>query len=146
MQGRARNRKPVQILLVEDNEIDVQAVRRSLKKAKLPHRLTVVANGVEALEALRGKDDAPGLPRPILVLLDLAMPLMDGHEFLAELRADSTLHDIPVFVLTTSSAEGDVKRAYERHVAGYIVKEDLTDLFHRAMSLLEEYATLSRFP
>lgn len=136
----------VNILLVEDDEVDAEAIRRALKKSKLANPLQIVGNGLEALDALRGANEHEAIPRPNLVLLDLNMPRMNGIEFLTELRKDEALKDTIVFVLTTSDADRDKVEAYEKNVAGYILKSRVGEDFMRLIDLLDIYWRLVEFP
>lgn len=134
--------RTVTLLLVEDNEVDVEAVRRGLASHRIANPVVVASDGVEALEMLRGGE----VERPFFVLLDLNLPRMDGHEFLQRLRADDALHDAVVMVLTTSRDEYDVQAAYEQHVAGYIVKRDVGAGFVRLVELLDHYWKVVELP
>ncbi|MBS1664630.1 MAG: response regulator [Bacteroidetes bacterium] len=108
------------IVLVEDDELDVMSVRRSLNKLDIPYELYTAFNGIEALDILRGNGGMSSLPD--LVLLDLNMPRMNGLEFLTIIRTDERLKDIPVFVMTTSGEQAD-RRAIDRlGVSGYLIK------------------------
>jgi hypothetical protein len=116
-------KKTINILLVEDDEVDVENVRRAFKKNQIDNPLYLASNGLEALDILRSKNNPPVVPtRRLLILLDLNMPKMGGIEFLKVLRADSQLKKIPVVVLTTSNEEQDQIAAYELNVAGYLLK------------------------
>lgn len=138
--------KTVNILLVEDDEVDVEAVRRALAKNKVANPLAIASDGIEGLKALRGDGGRAALPRPHLVLLDLNMPRMNGVEFLEELRKDERLKNTVVFVLTTSGAEQDKVEAYGYNVAGYILKASLGDDFMKLLDLLEAYWRIVEFP
>jgi CheY-like chemotaxis protein len=132
------------ILLVEDDEVDVMAVRRAFKKGNIINPLYVAGNGLEALTMLRGE---PGQPPVVplerrIVLLDLNMPKMSGLEFLQELRADSTIRHIPVIMLTTSNEEQDRIHAYDLNVAGYILKPVTFSTFVELMIALNKYWAL----
>lgn len=127
------------ILLVEDDDVSAEAVARSFKKNGVPFQLTHAEDGIQALEVLRGKHPAKHIQRPMVVLLDLNMPRMNGFEFLQHLRADSDLKDLVVFVLTTSDAEEDRARAYDKNVAGYMVKAAVGPQFRKLCILLDEY-------
>jgi CheY-like chemotaxis protein len=107
------------ILLVEDDELDVISVTRTLKKLDVEHELHTAFNGIEALAMLRG-DGMPRIKQPDIILLDINMPRMNGIEFLKELRKDSTFSSIQVYVMTTSSEEYDITQSMD--VAGYIIK------------------------
>ena len=100
---------------------------------------------VEALEILRKEDDGE-FHRPYLIVLDLNMPRMNGHEFLKELRADEKLKDSMVFVLTTSSDEKDVVESYNMNVAGYVVKGDMAGSFMKSIEMLEHYWRIVELP
>jgi CheY-like chemotaxis protein len=107
------------ILLVEDDELDVISVQRSLKKLEHPIELHTAYNGKEALEMLT-QNKLSVLPD--VILLDLNMPKMNGIEFLKTLRNHSRLKDIKVFIMTTSSESSDRLSAEEMGVSGYIIK------------------------
>jgi two-component system response regulator len=111
-----------EILLVEDSPSDVLMTRNALDSAKILNTLHVVEDGAEALAFLRRQGAYSNSPRPHLILLDLNLPKKTGHEVLAEIKADPSLKLIPVVVLTTSSAEEDVLRAYGLHANSYIAK------------------------
>lgn len=138
--------KTVTFLLVEDDEVDVKAIKRSLDALRIANPLVVARDGREALECLRGQNGRPKIESPYLILLDLNMPRMNGLEFLAELRADRELNTAVVFVLTTSRDERDRLSAYEKHVAGYIVKSNVADSFAEAMKLIDHYWRVVEFP
>ena len=136
--------KPINILLVEDDEVDVMNVKRAFKKNKIANPLYIASNGLEALAMLRGKDGQDAvIPRSRrLILLDLNMPKMNGLEFLHELRADPELQVIPVIVLTTSDEDRDRIEAYHLNVAGYILKPVTFSKFSEVMLTLNKYWTL----
>lgn len=134
--------KPLEILLVEDDAVDVMNVRRAFAKNKLTNTIHVAKNGIEALEMLR----RGALPARHLVLLDLNMPKMNGIEFLRELRADPALHSTSVVVLTTSNEERDKVEAYELNVAGYLLKPVTFPSFVDLMATLNKYWTLVELP
>src|SRR5262245_51307704 len=97
----------VNFLIVDDDQVDVQAIQRGLQKQRIANPVHVARDGVEALQMLRGEGGVANVPRPYLILLDLHMPRMDGLQFLRELRKDPELTDSVVFVLTTSATEED---------------------------------------
>lgn len=136
------------ILLIEDDEVDVMTVKRAFKKGNITNPLYVAGNGLEALSMLRGESGSPSLI-PIdrrIILLDLNMPKMNGLEFLKALRADSTIGDIPVVILTTSNEEKDRIQAYHLNVAGYILKPISFSAFVEHMVTLNHYWTLCEMP
>ena len=106
------------ILLVEDDVVDVMAVKRAFKYLKVTNPLIVTANGEEALEYLR--DEMNG--KPGIILLDLDMPRMNGLEFLKVAKKDEALKNIPVIVLMTSKEEQDRINSLDLSVAGSMIK------------------------
>ena len=114
--------RPIEILLVEDSPSDTDLTVEALAAAKVTNRLSIVEDGVQAMEFLRRQGQYAQAPRPDLILLDLNLPRKDGREVLAEIRSDEKLTAIPVVVLTTSQAEQDVLRAYALHANCYITK------------------------
>lgn len=136
----------VNLLLVEDDEVDVQGLKRAFAKSRIGNPITVARDGIEALEFLRGENGRPKLSKPHLILLDLNMPRMNGIEFLKAIRADEDLKRSVVFMITTSKAEEDKARAYDQHVAGYIVKQDPANTFMQAVALMEHYWKIVEFP
>ena len=137
------DKKILHILLVEDDEVDILNVRRAFEKNKITNPLYVAANGLEALNMLRG-GQVPASRR--IVLLDLNMPKMNGIDFLRELRRDTKLRSIPVVVLTTSNAEKDKVEAFDLNVAGYLVKPVTFPSFVDLMAALNKYWTLVDMP
>ena len=140
------NSNMVTVLLVDDDKVDAMAVRRSFRELKIANPIVEAHDGIVALEHLRGQNGHEKLPSPCLVLLDLNMPRMDGIEFLTELRNDPQLRSTLVFVMTTSSAEEDRTRAYDRNVAGYVLKHRPGQSFLKAISILEHYWRVIEFP
>lgn len=138
--------KEVNILLVEDDELDVDAATRAFKKAKIANPIITAEDGKVALDYLRGENGRQRIARPYIVLLDLNMPRMTGLEFLEEVRNDPILTDSIVFVLTTSDADRDRWTAYEKHVAGYILKSNVGEGFIQLISLLDNYWKIVELP
>lgn len=136
----------VTILLVDDDDVDVRVVRRAMERQRISNPIVVARDGLEGLARLRGEDGEPPLQGPILVLLDLNMPRMGGHEFLTELRADPRLARTLVFVLTTSDDDRDRAAAYDKHVAGYLVKSEAGRDLMNHVPLLERFLLSVEFP
>ena len=111
------------ILLIEDDELDVISVQRSLNKLDIAYELHTAYNGLGALSLLRGKAGQSLMsPLPRLILLDINMPKMNGIEFLKILRADDNLKHIKVFIMTTSGEERDRSITQELGISGYLIK------------------------
>jgi CheY-like chemotaxis protein len=110
-------KKPT-ILLIEDDELDIISVERSLKKIESEYELHTAYNGIEALKFLRN----PNAVKPDVILLDINMPRMNGIEFLKVIREDKSLKDLKVFIMTTSSEGNDRSEAEELGISGYIIK------------------------
>src|SRR5579863_345778 len=134
---------PLNILLVEDDNVDVMNVRRAFQRAHVSNPLHVASNGLEAIDMLRG-DTIPRERR--LVLLDLNMPRMNGIEFLRAVRGDAELRSLPVVVLTTSNDERDKVDAYNLNVAGYLLKPVTFADFVDLMAALNKYWMLVEMP
>ena len=112
----------LRILHVEDNEAHAELVRRGFEDHRIDNEIEHVMTGEEALRRLEEcvRDDGDALPD--VVLLDLRLPGIDGLEVLTTIRDTDGLESLPVVILTTSEAEWDRLKAYERHMNGYIVK------------------------
>lgn len=143
-------RKPFHILLVEDSPADVLLTKEALSDSKLLVQLHVAENGMQAMEFLRHHGQYSEAPTPDLVLLDLNLPLKDGREVLADVKADPHLRSIPVVVLTTSQAEEDVLRAYGLHANCYITKPVDFESFVNVVRSIQQFwfsiVTLPKHP
>ena len=115
---------PPVVLLVEDNPADVRMIREALTATKVPHELYVVEDGAQALEfATRtGAYRDAQVPQPDLVLLDLNIPKLHGHEVIARLRAERSLGRLPIVVMTGSRLEKDIDRSFALHADEHIIK------------------------
>jgi two-component system response regulator len=110
------------ILLVEDNPDDEELTLRALKKNKLGNEVVVARDGAEALDILFGEGGMATDDPPALILLDLKLPKVDGHEVLRRLRADERTHLVPVVILTSSAEERDLLEGYSGGANSYIRK------------------------
>lgn len=139
---------PFVILLAEDEPADAHLVKTALAENHIQADLRHVQDGREVLEYLRRQDSRfANAPRPNLILLDLNMPRMHGHECLANLKKDPVLRDIPVVILSTSEAERDVVTSYHLGASGYVTKPVDVDRFIAAIGILGSYwLTLVRLP
>lgn len=138
--------RDVSILIVDDDQVDMRAIKRGLEKQKIVNPVFTARDGVEALQILRGQDGHEKLSRPYLILLDLNMPRMNGMEFLHVLRGDPDLSDSIVFVLTTSSSDEDQMGAYHEHVAGYLLKTEAGENFLKVVKMIESFLLVVQFP
>ena len=121
--------KAVEILLVEDHPGDIRLTYEALKEINLPNNMSVVNDGTEAIAFLKQEGKFKKSPRPDIILLDLMLPRMTGHEVLAVIKSDNSLKVIPVAVLTSSQNEDDILLAYKNNVNCYIVKQpDIKEL------------------
>lgn len=141
-----KNSEAVRFMIVDDDEISVRAIQRSIKKQNISNSVMVATDGVDALQQLDSfKSSNKPLP-PFIITLDLKMPRMGGLEFLEHIRNDEAYKRLVVFVLTTSNAPSDINTAYGKNVAGYIVKENPTETLKNTMALLKDYANLVVLP
>jgi CheY-like chemotaxis protein len=131
--------RPIEVLLVEDDEGDVLMTREALHEGKVLNRLAVVNDGVEAINYLRGLSGHEGAARPDLILLDLNLPRRDGRQVLEEVKADPDLRRIPIVVLTTSEAEEDVLRSYDLHANAYVTKPVDFERFVEVIRQIDEF-------
>jgi chemotaxis family two-component system response regulator Rcp1 len=132
----------MRILLVEDSLADVELTLDALGDAKVANQVTVIRDGAAALEHLRATSDAPDL-----VILDLNLPRLTGHEVLAAMRADQSLRRLPVAVLTTSSAESDVEKTYDLGANCFLTKPvDVEQFIHVVQSIDNFWLGLVRLP
>jgi CheY-like chemotaxis protein len=140
------NTKPVKIMLVEDDSIDVKAFQRAMTKLKISNPIAIARDGVEAWEQLQECVADDGIETPSLVILDINMPRMNGLELLTKIRQDQNLRHLIVFVLTTSNDEKDKFEAFNMNVAGYMLKSDMGNSFIRAVELIDSYWRVVEFP
>ena len=112
----------INVLLVEDDPGDVLITKEAFAENKVRNHLSVVNDGVKALQFLRREADYADAPRPDLILLDLNLPRKNGRTVLAEIKADPDLKRIPVVIITSSTAEEDIVRSYDLHANCYVTK------------------------
>lgn len=136
----------VHVVLIDDDEVDVEAVVRSFRAHGLRNPITVFHNGAEAIQAMHGRFGCELTTGPFLVLLDLNMPMMTGIEFLDAIRSDADLRRTIVFALTTSDTDEDKRAAYDRHVAGYLVKSHMGVSYEALTQMLDYYWRTVQFP
>lgn len=131
--------RSLNVLLVEDDPGDVVIAREAMAAGKLSTTLEVVPDGVEAMAYLRHENGYAEVQRPDLILLDLNLPRMSGHEVLAEVKSDPKLRRIPVVVLTTSRSHEDIVRSYDLHAAVHVSKPVDFDDFTCVVKQIDEF-------
>ncbi len=130
------------LLLVEDSEDDVLFMKRAFKTAGVTQLLQIASDGQVAIDYLSGKGayaDRQAYPLPVLILLDLKLPVRDGHEVLAWIREKKKFKKLPVIVLTTSNEQVDVEKAYDLGANSYLVKPSGPAELLTMVKALKEY-------
>jgi CheY-like chemotaxis protein len=141
----ASAKKPVEIMLVEDDPEDIALVRQALEEGRVPSRVTLAKDGVEALELLKKGKQTKSLPD--LILLDLKMPKKGGFEVLAEIKSDVQLRRIPAIILTTSEAPEDILRAYDLQASCYVNKPSDLETFDQMINAFQDFClTVVKLP
>lgn len=133
------SKKAIQILLVEDNDGDILLTTDALKEGKISNDISIAKDGWEAVQFLEKKGKYSVEPTPDLVLLDVNLPKMNGHEVLHHIKTSVKLKHIPVIMLTTSSAENDVYRSYQNHANCYITKPVGLNNFLEVIESIENF-------
>lgn len=133
-------------VLIDDDDVDVMCIKRAFRELKIANPMVVASDGLEGLAALRGEGGYRRAEAPFIILLDLNMPRMNGFEFLDIIRDDPELKTAVVFVLTTSRHDRDRLSAYERNIAGYIVKDKAMETFVEAMHMIDHYWRVVELP
>ena len=136
------DRKPITILMADDDEDDRMLTQEALLESKVLNNLYCVEDGIELISYLKREGkyaDENAYPWPSLILLDLNMPRKDGREALKELKADPKLKSIPVVILTTSQQEEDMVKGYDLGAASFITKPVNFDGLVELMKALGKY-------
>jgi len=115
-------KNPFNVLVVDNKPADVELIRMAFADKQLPYRLTVVGDGVQALNFLRRTGPNIQAVRPDLILMDLRLPGKSGLDVLAEIKGDDQLKQIPVVILTSSRVPGDIQNSYSLHANSYVIK------------------------
>ncbi|MFN3999694.1 response regulator [Algoriphagus sp.] len=131
--------KPAHILLVEDNEGDIILTLDAFEESKIKTEISVVRNGQEALDFLFQRAQYTDVQKPDLILLDINIPIYNGHEVLRLIKQNDSTKKIPVIMLTTSSSQKDVNLAYEHHANSYVKKPLEMEEFLEAILKIEEF-------
>jgi len=129
------------VLFVEDNPDDVVLTLRSFEKHGVTNKVVVAKNGAQALDYLFCQGDFAGRPpeNPILILLDLKLPKMDGNQVLQQIRSNPSTKRIPVVILTTSDEKKDKDTSYDHGVNSYVRKPVNFDQFMQVTRQLSQY-------
>ncbi|TQV70070.1 response regulator [Denitrobaculum tricleocarpae] len=138
---------PIEILLVEDNPGDVRLTQEALASAKILTKMNSVLDGETALRFLHREGEFNDSPRPDLIILDLNLPRVSGHEVLASIKEHEHLRRIPVVVLTSSEAEEDIVRSYDLHANCYVRKPvDMSSFIDVVNGIEDFWFTVVRLP
>ena len=131
--------KLAHILLVEDNEGDIVLTLEAFEECKVKTEISVAKNGQEALDFLFKRGAFTEAKKPDLILLDINIPIFNGHEVLRQIKDDPNLKKIPVIMLTTSSSQKDIDKAYENHSNSYVKKPLDIEEFLSTILKIEEF-------
>ena len=132
----------ITLLLVEDDDIDAMTIKRSFLKQRIGNKILRAEDGESALHMISSGD----IKKPFVILLDLNLPKLSGHEFLDALRQDKDHKETVVFVLTTSADDKDKMRAYENFIAGYFLKNDTGEQFMKLIGMLDGFWRIVKLP
>jgi CheY-like chemotaxis protein len=139
----------LKILLAEDNADDVFLLQQAIKKAGVPAHLNTAADGLEAIAYLKGEGiyaDRDVHPFPDVLLLDLNMPRMNGFEVLESVRQDPVCSRLMVYILSASSRDADIQRAYDLRANSYIIKPSRLDELIGFVSALHQWHRFTSLP
>lgn len=131
--------KSIQILLIEDNEGDILLTEEAFLMSKIKNVISVVRDGWEAMLFLEKKEKHSTAGTPDLILLDVNIPKLNGHEVLSRIKSNPQIQHIPVIMLTTSSSEQDVLKSYQNHVNCFITKPAETNTFQAVIASIENF-------
>ncbi|WP_411823033.1 response regulator [Leptospira sp. 'Mane'] len=131
--------KPINILLIEDSEGDIMLITEALEEGKITNQVTVMKNGWEAVQYLEKKGNYSNVSFPDLILLDVNLPKLNGHEVLKKIKSNEDTKHIPVIILTTSSEEKDIFEAYKNHANCFITKPILAEDFLKVVTSIEDF-------
>ncbi|NNJ24296.1 response regulator [Alienimonas chondri] len=131
--------RPTRFLLAEDDDDHAALVARTFAQQEPAHSLVRVKDGEAAMRLLTRQSPYETAERPEVVLLDLNLPRLSGHEVLAAMKADAELRMIPVVILTSSADEGDRTRAYQHYANSYVVKPLNFEQFRQMVRDLSDY-------
>ncbi|WP_034888173.1 response regulator [Gillisia sp. Hel_I_29] len=130
---------PINILLVEDNEGDILLTTEALTEGKIANKVDVVKDGYEAILYLENKGRYVDAATPDLILLDVNLPKLHGHEVLEKIKSKEQLKHLPVIMLSTSSSSEDIMASYKNQVNCYITKPVEAEDFLKVISSIEQF-------
>jgi len=136
------NFKPANILLVDDNKMDIELSLDAFKESKFANKINVVTSGQDALGYMFGNEkykNRSEYPLPDMILLDLKMPGIDGHEVLKKIKGEPILKRIPIIILTSSKEEGDLHMSYDNGANSCLIKPISFKALLEIIKQLEEY-------
>lgn len=131
--------KPIEILLVEDNEGDVYLLKASFADAKIPNRIHVAGDGAQALSMLSKQAPYESFVTPDIILLDINLPKVNGRDVLEKVKSDPELCNIPVIVLSSSNVPDDILEAYNLHANSFVTKPADLDQFIEVAKAIEDF-------
>ena len=147
MRDALPNRKPIELLLIDDDLADIFLAKRALKKCSTPVEIQVARHGEDALSLLRREAEHGAARRPDLIFLDLNMPRMNGHEFLEAVKADDDLKAIPIIVMSVSESDADMQESYRLQASAYVSKPMELAAFNEVICSIEAFwFSVSRLP
>ncbi|MBL7933480.1 MAG: response regulator [Bacteroidia bacterium] len=139
--------KPVNILLVEDNEGDILLTTEALSEGKISNVVSVVKDGWEAIQFLEKKDRYQNALSPDIILMDVNLPKMNGHEVVRYIKSRPSLRHIPVIMLTTSASPRDIQESYQNHANCFITKPvEVRDFLHVIASIENFWISITQLP
>lgn len=139
-------KKPAHILLVEDNEGDILLTLEAFEECKVKTEISIAKNGQEALDFLFKRGAFTKVKKPDLILLDINIPIFNGHEVLQKIKINTELKKIPVIMLTTSSSQKDIDGAYQHHCNSYVQKPlDIGEFLNAILKIEQFWLELTTF-
>lgn len=131
--------KTAHILLVEDNDGDILLTKEAFEESKIKTIISVVKNGKDAIDFLYKRGNFKDVELPDIILLDINIPIFNGHEVVQQIKNDTVLKKIPVIMLTTSSNPKDINLAYDNHTNSFVTKPIEMKEFLEAILKIEEF-------
>lgn len=131
--------KKVHVLLIEDNEGDILMIQEAFEERNIIEKISVVTDGKTALEFLFQTGEYKNVEKPDIILLDINLPIKNGHEVLMAIKKNALTCKIPVIVLTTSSSQNDIDLSYEHQANSYVTKPIEVDAFYEAIHKIEDF-------